>query len=108
MEVLHIIGSRVILRVFCDHQVPESESCEIEMSISQTIFTKRNQKGLCGKKLYTLYKIGENIVVFIDICGARAFFLLFCEHQDTKSKSGEIETSIYQPKFTHKGISKSL
>ena len=39
VEVLHIIGSSAVLMVFCDHQDTESESCEIEMSTYELIFT---------------------------------------------------------------------
>ena len=42
VEVLYIIESRAVLMVFCDHQDAESESCEKEMSIYQSIFTKGN------------------------------------------------------------------
>ena len=40
--------------------------------------------------------------------GARAIFLLFCDHTDTESESREIEVRISQSIFTHKNISKSL
>ena len=40
--------------------------------------------------------------------GARAIFLLFCDHTYTESESQEIEMSISQPIFTHKNISKAI
>ena len=58
---------------------------------------------------YTYYKKWEqNIVSIIHIYGARAIFLLFCDHQDTESESREVEMRISQPIFTHKNISKYL
>ena len=45
MVVLHIYGDRAIFLLFYYHQDTESESCEIEMSISQPIFTHNNIKG---------------------------------------------------------------
>ena len=47
-------------------------------------------------------------MVFIHIYGARSIIVLFCDHQVTESESCEIETSISQPIFTHKKISKYL
>ena len=44
----------------------------------------------------------------IYIYGARAIFLLFCDHQDTESESHEIEISIYQPIFTQKYSTNAL
>ena len=39
---LHIYGARVIFLLFCDHTDTEPESREIEMIISQPIFTHTN------------------------------------------------------------------
>ena len=50
----------------------------------------------------------QHIVVIFHISGARAIFLLFCDHQDTESESCEMEISISEPIFTHKNISKAL
>ena len=50
----------------------------------------------------------KNIVVVLHNFGARAIFLLFCDHQDTDSESCEIKMSISEPIFTHKKISKAL
>ena len=55
MSILHKMGEkycgsssyfdyRSVFMVFCDHQDTESESHEIEMSMSQPIFTQGNQK----------------------------------------------------------------
>ena len=35
---------------------------------------------------YILYKIGENIVVLLNIYGARSTFLIFYDDQDTESE----------------------
>ena len=40
--------------------------------------------------------------------GARAIFLLFCDHTDTEPESQEIEMSIYQSIFNHTNIPKAL
>ena len=68
MGVLHNSGSRAVLVVFCDHQDNEYESCEIEMSISQPIFTHKNDiKASTGQ--YYLYstKREQNIVLVFRI-----------------------------------------
>ena len=44
----------------------------------------------------------KNIVGIVRIYGARAIFLLFCDHQDTGSKSREIEIGVVGPISTHK------
>ena len=50
----------------------------------------------------------ENFVVILHIYGARANFLLFCYHQDTKYEYSEIEMKISQPIFTNKNITKAI
>ena len=40
----------------------------------------------------------------IHIYGARAIFLLFCNHRETESESREIEISVAGPIFTSKNI----
>ena len=47
-------------------------------------------------------------MVILHIYGARAIFLLFCDHQDIESDSCKIEMIISLPIFTHKKISKAL
>ena len=47
--ILHIYGAIAIFILFCDRQDTESESCEIEMSISQPMFTYKNIKGSMGQ-----------------------------------------------------------
>ena len=41
-------------------------------------------------------------MVIIHIYGTRAIFLLFCNHQDTESKSRVVEIGVTGPIFTHK------
>ena len=40
----------------------------------------------------------------LHIYGTIAIYLLFCDHQDTKSESLEIENGIAGPIFTYKNI----
>ena len=47
----------------------------------------------------------QNIVVILNIYGARSMFLLFCDHQDTEYESCGIYMSISQPIFTYNKIS---
>ena len=62
MSILHIHGARAIFLLFCDHQDTESESCEIDMSISQPIFTHKNiYQMLYGTMISIFYNIGENV-----------------------------------------------
>ena len=83
---MYIYGSRDIVLLFCDHQDTESESCEIEISISQPIFThKKVSKYLWDKDIHTLQD-GRKILVVINIYESRGIFLLFCDNQDTKSE----------------------
>ena len=53
--ILHIYRARDNSLLFCVLQDTESVSCEIELSISQPIFThKKISKDLSGKNIYTL------------------------------------------------------
>ena len=72
MAMFHISVSRDILILFGDHQDTRTESCEMELSINQPIFTRKNIKGSTGK-LYP-YSTGweKNIVVIIHVYGDRA------------------------------------
>ena len=66
--ILHIYRARSNYLLFCDHQDTEFESCEIEMSISQPIFTHKNDiKASTGQ--YYLYstKREQNIVLVFRI-----------------------------------------
>ena len=85
MAFLHIYGSRVIFLLFCDHQDTESESREIEISLAGPIFTHNGIKGSMGKLFSYSTRWEKNTVATIHIYGARAIFLLFCDHQDTES-----------------------
>ena len=42
VENIHTYGGTAIFLLFCDHQDTESESNEIDMSIPQDIFTRKN------------------------------------------------------------------
>ena len=102
MAILHIYGARDTFHLFCDNQDTQSESCEIEMSISQPIFThKKISKYIWYKDIHTMQDGRKNVAV-IHIYGARDIYLLFCDHQDTESESQEIEMSISQQISTHK------
>ena len=48
------------------------------------------------------------MMVILPIYGARAIFLLFCDHQDSGSESREMKIGVAGPIFTHKNISKAL
>ena len=50
----------------------------------------------------------KTTVVVLRIYGARAIFLLFFDHQETESKSCELEISVAGPIFTHKNIKVSM
>ena len=55
MAIIHSYESRAIFLLFCDHQDTESEPCEIEMSISKPIFTKKNiSKDLWNNNINTI------------------------------------------------------
>ena len=47
-------------------------------------------------------------MAILPIFGARAIFLIFCNHQDTESESREIKISVAGPTFTNKNIAKDL
>ena len=60
------------------------------MGVTGRIFTLKNSKDSMGKR-YSYSTIWEqHIEVFLNIYGATVIFLLFYDHQDTESKSGEI------------------
>ena len=56
MAILHIYGARSIFLLFHDHQDTKYEACEIEMSISQPIYTHKN----ISKALKDNDKIGKH------------------------------------------------
>ena len=72
--------------LFCNHQDTESDPQEIEICVALTIFNQKYIKGSIGKRYPNPGKAEENIVVILHIYGARAIFLLYYYHQDTKFK----------------------
>ena len=55
MVIIHIYGDRATSLLFCDHQDAEYESCEIQISISKPIFTKKYiPKALWENYIHTL------------------------------------------------------
>ena len=77
MVTIHIYGARAIFLLFCVHQDTGSESCEIEMRISQPIFThKKNTKGSMGQQYPYSTRLEKNIVVIFHIYGALAIFVV--------------------------------
>ena len=57
--ILHIYGTIAIFLLFCDHQDTESESCEIYISIYQSISTHKKYQRLFGTSRSILYKMGR-------------------------------------------------
>ena len=55
-----------------------------------------------GKRYTYSTRWEQNIVVFFHIYGARAIFLIFCDHQDNDSKSCEIKIGVAGPILTPK------
>ena len=91
MVSIHIYGARFSLILFCDNQDTESESCEIEMSNYQPIFThEKTSKVLSDKNNHTLQDV-ETIVVILHVYGALVVFLIFLDNEETESKSCEKE-----------------
>ena len=90
---------------FCDYQYTESESCEIEMSISQPIFDHKNQR-LQETMIYILYKMGGNIVLIIRIYGDRSIFLLFSTK--TLSWSNKKFKCVYLNQYSPRKIPQDL
>ena len=87
MITLHNYGARAIFLLFCDHTDTESESREIQMSISQPIFTNTNiSKALWDNDINTVQDGRKNVVIVFNIYGALAISLLFCDYQDTESE----------------------
>ena len=61
------------------------------------------------RQIYTYSTRWEkNNVAIIHIYGAWEIIQIFCDHQDTKSKSYDIEMGKSQPELTHKKISNAL
>ena len=87
LVVLHIYRDIANSLLFCDLQDTVSESCKIEMSIYQPIFTHKNDiKGKMGRIYqYSTVLLG-NIVLVLHINGALAILRIFCDHQETESE----------------------
>ena len=58
--------------------------------------------------IHILYKMGEKIVIILNIYRAMTIFLLFYDDQDTLSTKCEIEMSTSQLIFTNKNTPKAL
>ena len=53
--IIHIYEARANFILFCDHPDTECKSCEIEMSISQPIFTHNNiSKAIWDNDIHTI------------------------------------------------------
>ena len=102
MVIIHIYGARSFSLLFCDHQDTESESCEMEMSIPQPIFTHKIIKGYMGQRFLYSTRWVKIIVVFLHVYGPLAIFLLICDHQDTESESYRMEIFVAEPIITQK------
>ena len=66
------------------------------------ILTHKNTKGTVGKPYPYSTRLEKIVVVIIHIYGARCFFLLFYDNQDTKYESREMEIGVDGPIFNHK------
>ena len=87
MNLLSVVTPPSIYRLLiCDHQDSELDSCGTRMSTSQPLLTNKKITKALWDSVYKLYKMGEKIVIFLHIYGARANFLLFYDHQETKSE----------------------
>ena len=90
MVILYIDEDRAILLLFYDDKDTVSTQCEIEISISQLIFTHKNiPKNIWDNNIHTLQN-GRNIVITLHIYGDISIFLLFNDDQDTLSNKCEI------------------
>ena len=76
MVLLHICGALDIFLLFCDQQDTESNKSEMEVGVAGPILTQKKQR-LYGQMMSILYKMGENIVTFLHIYGARAIYYYF-------------------------------
>ena len=53
--ILHIHGARAIFPIFCVNNDTEYKECEIEMILSQPIFTQKNRAlPLCDNDIHAL------------------------------------------------------
>ena len=74
MAIIHIDGARAIFLLLRDHQDTKPELCEIDIRISQPIFTHKKYKIRYGKTIYIIYNTEENIVAILHIYGDRSIF----------------------------------
>ena len=58
----------------------------MKIGVVGPILTQEKHQRLYGTTIYIIYKMGGGITVILPIYGARAIFLLFCNHQDTESE----------------------
>ena len=59
VAIIHIYGARSIFLLFYDNQATESESCEIEMIISQPISTQTIYQRIYGTMMSIMYNMVE-------------------------------------------------
>ena len=85
-KIDNIYGDRAILVPFWYRQENESYSCEVEMSISQPIFTHKKISKYLWDNNFNAPQYGiKSIVLVLHFYSALYIFLLFCDHQDTES-----------------------
>ena len=90
VTILRLYGSKYIFIMVFSYNDTQSESWEMKNGVARPILTQKKIKQSLGQQ-YPYPKIwGKRIVAIIHVYGDRAIFLLFCDHQDTKSKSQEI------------------
>ena len=78
-------GALAILLLFCNHQDTESESQEIDIGVTEPIFTLKILKTIWDNYMNTAQDGRKNIVANPHIYGSIAIFLLFCDNKYTES-----------------------
>ena len=77
----------------------------MKIGVYRTIFIKKTTKVSIRQWYIHSTKCEKILQQLSHFFGARAMFLLFCDHQDTEYAKRKIYFGISQPIFTHKNIS---
>ena len=100
---LHIYGAQDIFLLFYDDQNTLSSYYDIQMRISQLLFTNKYiTKSLLQNYIHTIKKKGEHFQIVLHTYRARANFLLFQDHHETLSTQCEMQMRNFQLIFTNK------
>ena len=102
MSNLHIYGDRAIFLHFFLTNTMSLIHVKLKRSYLNQYSPINRYQRLYGTMVSKFYKMGGNIVVVLHIDGALDMFLVYCDHQDTKSESRYVEIGVDGPILSQK------